>query len=167
MIAASDISMRFGQQTLFENVSVKFTPGSRYGLIGANGSGKSTFMKILSGQQQPTTGTVSIDKDCRMGFLKQNHYDYEDVPILDVVYMGNEELWKIHQEREYLYSKVDLTPEEEDRANDIEGLFADAGGYTMEADAAKLLVGLGIPEEAPVGFDIKIAGQVILFCAGQ
>ncbi len=171
MIAASDISMRFGQQTLFENVSVKFTPGSRYGLIGANGSGKSTFMKILSGQQQPTTGTVSIDKDCRMGFLKQNHYDYEDVPILDVVYMGNEELWKIHQEREYLYSKVDLTPEEEDRANDIEGLFADAGGYTMEADAAKLLVGLGIPEEKHTqplssltgGFKLRVLLAQVLF----
>ena len=147
MIAASDISMRFGQQTLFENVSVKFNTGCRYGLIGANGSGKSTFMKILSGQQVPTTGSISIDKDCRLGYLKQNHFDYEDVPILDVVYMGNEELWKIHQEREYLYSKVDLTEQEEERANDIESLFADAGGYTMEADAAKLLIGLGIPEE--------------------
>ena len=171
MIAASGISMRFGQQTLFENVSVKFVPGCRYGLIGANGSGKSTFMKILSGQQQATSGTVSIDKDCRMGFLKQNHYDYEDVPILDVVYMGNEELWKIHQEREYLYSKVDLTPEEEERANDIEGLFADAGGYTMEADAAKLLVGLGIPEEKHTqplssltgGFKLRVLLAQVLF----
>ena len=147
MIAATDVSMRFGQQMLFENVSVKFNSGCRYGLIGANGSGKSTFMKILSGQQDSTTGSVAIDKDCRMGFLKQNHYDYEDVPILDVVYMGNENLWKIHQEREYLYSKLELTEEEEERANDIEGLFGDAGGYTMEADAAKLLVGLGIPVE--------------------
>ncbi len=171
MIAASDISMRFGQQTLFENVSVKFVPGCRYGLIGANGSGKSTFMKILSGQQQSSTGTVAIDKDCRMGFLKQNHYDYEDIPILDVVYMGNEELWKIYQEREYLYSKVDLTPEEEDRANDIEGLFSDAGGYTMEADAAKLLVGLGIPEEKHTlplssltgGFKLRVLLAQVLF----
>ena len=127
MISASDISMRFGQQTLFENVSVKFNPGCRYGLIGANGSGKSTFMKILTGQQQPTTGSVAVDKECRIGFLKQNHYDYEEIPILDVVCMGNEKLWSIHREREYLYSKADLTPEEEERANDIEGLFADAG----------------------------------------
>ncbi len=171
MIAASDISMRFGQQTLFENVSVKFNPGCRYGLIGANGSGKSTFMKILTGEQPSTTGSVSIDKDCRVGFLKQNHYDYEDVPILDVVYMGNEELWKIHQEREYLYSKVDLTEEEEERANDIEGLFADAGGYTMEADAAKLLVGLGIPEEKHTlplssltgGFKLRVLLAQVLF----
>ena len=97
MIAASDITMRFGQQTLFENVSVKFTPGCRYGLIGANGSGKSTFMKILTGELAPTFGTVAVDKNCRIGFLKQNHYDYEDVPILDVVYMGDEKLWQIHQ----------------------------------------------------------------------
>ncbi len=171
MIAASDISMRFGQQTLFENVSVKFSPGCRYGLIGANGSGKSTFMKILSGQQIPTTGSVAIDKECRMGFLKQNHYDYEDVPILDVVYMGNEALWKIHLEREYLYSKVDLTEEEENRANDIESLFADAGGYTMEADAAKLLIGLGIPEEKHLqplssltgGFKLRVLLAQVLF----
>ena len=147
MIAANDITMRFGQQTLFENVSVKFIPGCRYGLIGANGSGKSTFMKILTGELAPTFGSVAVDKNCRIGFLKQNHYDYEDVPILDVVYMGDENLWSIHQEREYLYNKLELTEEEEERANDIEGLFADAGGYTMEASAAKLLIGLGIPEE--------------------
>ena len=171
MIAATDVSMRFGQQMLFENVSVKFNSGCRYGLIGANGSGKSTFMKILSGQQDSTTGSVAIDKDCRMGFLKQNHYDYEDVPILDVVYMGNENLWKIHQEREYLYSKLELTEEEEERANDIEGLFGDAGGYTMEADAAKLLVGLGIPVEKhnqPLssltgGFKLRVLLAQVLF----
>ncbi len=171
MIAASDISMRFGQQTLFENVSVKFVPGCRYGLIGANGSGKSTFMKILTGQQQSTTGTVAIDKDCRMGYLKQNHYDYEELPILDVVYMGNENLWKLHQEREYLYSKLELTEEEEERANDIETLFGDAGGYTMEADAAKLLIGLGIPEEKHLqplssltgGFKLRVLLAQVLF----
>ena len=171
MIAASDISMRFGQQMLFENVSVKFVPGCRYGLIGANGSGKSTFMKILTGEQQPTSGSVAIGKDCRVGFLKQNHYDYEDVRILDVVYMGNERLWQIHCEREYLYSKVDLTEEEEERANDIEGLFADAGGYTMEADAARLLIGLGIPEEKheqPLssltgGFKLRVLLAQVLF----
>ena len=171
MISASDISMRFGQQTLFENVSVKFNPGCRYGLIGANGSGKSTFMKILTGQQQPTTGSIAVDKECRIGFLKQNHYDYEEVPILDVVCMGNEKLWSIHREREYLYSKADLTPEEEERANDIEGLFADAGGYTMESDAAKLLAGLGIAEEfhtQPLstltgGFKLRVLLAQVLF----
>lgn len=171
MIAASDITMRFGQQTLFENVSVKFTPGCRYGLIGANGSGKSTFMKILTGELAPTFGTVAVDKNCRIGFLKQNHYDYEDVPILDVVYMGDEKLWQIHQEREYLYNKLELTDEEEERANDIESLFADAGGYTMEASAAKLLIGLGIPEEKHTqplssltgGFKLRVLLAQVLF----
>ncbi len=171
MIAASNVSMRFGQQKLFENVSVKFKPGARYGLIGANGSGKSTFMKILAGQMTPTTGDVAIDKDRQLGFLRQDHYEYENVRILDAVCMGNEKLWKVHTEREYLYSKADLTDEEEERANDIEGLFSDAGGYTMEADAAKLLVGLGIEEskhEEPLssltgGFKLRVLLAQVLF----
>jgi len=171
MISASNVSMRFGQQVLFENVSVKFNSGNRYGLIGANGSGKSTFMKILSGQLQGTTGDIAIDKDCRLGFLKQEHYQYENEKILDVVCMGDEKLWKIHLEREYLYSKADLTDEEEDRANEIEGLFSDAGGYTMEADAAKMLIGLGIAEEKHLlplseltgGFKLRVLLAQVLF----
>ena len=135
MISASDISMRFGQQTLFENVSVKFNPGCRYGLIGANGSGKSTFMKILTGQQQPTTGSVAVDKECRIGFLKQNHYDYEEIPILDVVCMGNEKLWSIHREREYLYSKADLTPEEEALLAEAQGKGVDVYVQAVPSDA--------------------------------
>ena len=129
--------MRFGQQILFENVSVKFKAGSRYGLIGANGSGKSTFMRILSGQEHPTTGEISVDKDCLIGFLKQDHYEYENARIIDTVCMGNEKLWKAHLEREYLYSQDELTDDEEERANNIEGIFEELGGYTMEADAAK------------------------------
>jgi len=171
MIAAANISMRIGQQILFENVSVKFTPGNRYGLIGANGSGKSTFMRILSGQLQATTGEVVIDRDCRVGYLKQDHYQYENETILDTVYMGNENLWKIHKEREYLFSQLELTEEEENRANDIEELFGNAGGYTMEADAAKLLVGLGIPEDKhnmPLstltgGFKLRVLLAQVLF----
>ncbi|MDD3154534.1 MAG: ATP-binding cassette domain-containing protein [Victivallaceae bacterium] len=171
MIAATDITMRFGQQTLFENVNVKFTPGCRYGLIGANGSGKSTFMKILTGQLAPTFGTIAVDRECRIGFLRQNHFDYEDVPILDVVYMGNEKLWKIHCEREALYNKAELTAAEEERANNIECEFSDAGGYTMEADAAKLLIGLGIPEgkhTQPLssltgGFKLRVLLAQVLF----
>lgn len=171
MIAAVNVSMKFGQQTLFENVSVKFRPGSRYGLIGANGSGKSTFMKILSGQLSASGGDVAVDKGCRLGFLKQDHYEYEDVPIIDAVCMGNDELWKIHQEREYLYSQAELTPAEEERANDIETMFGDAGGYTMETEAAKLLVGLGIAEDKhhdPVssltgGFKLRVLLAQVLF----
>ncbi len=147
MISASDISMRFGKTVLFEHVSVSFTAGNRYGLIGANGVGKSTFMRILCGQQEASTGTVSIETDRTLGYLKQDQYAYEDVPILDAVMQGNEALWKIHHEREDLYSKDDLTDEESDRIGHIEDEFGEAGGYTMEADAAKLLVGLGIEEE--------------------
>ena len=150
MIAASNLSIRFGKKILFENVSVKFTQGCRYGIIGANGVGKSTFMKILSGELEPSTGQVSIDKDCTMAFLKQNHYEYDDQTVIDAVYMGNSKLWKLHEEREGLYAKSDIgeiTDEESDRLyGDLEIEFGDSGGYTMEADAAKLLVGLGIPE---------------------
>ncbi|MGE4564239.1 MAG: ATP-binding cassette domain-containing protein [Victivallaceae bacterium] len=171
MISAANVSMKFGQQTLFENVSVKFKPGARYGLIGANGSGKSTFMKILAGLQDATTGEVAIDRDCQLGYLKQDHYRYEDETILDTVCMGHEKLWAIHKDRDYLYSGVDLTAEEEERANDIESLFADAGGYTMEADAAKLLVGLGISEDKhqlPMstltgGFKLRVLLAQVLF----
>lgn len=147
MITASEITMRFGEKILFENVSIKFRPGNRYGLIGANGAGKSTFMKILTGQQEASSGEVAIDQGCSLGYLKQDHYEYENANILDVVYMGNEKLWKLHEEREDLYSKADLSPEEMDRCGEVEDLFGEAGGYTMETDAAKLLVGLGIPED--------------------
>ncbi len=171
MISVADMSMKFGQQTLFENVSVKFKAGARYGLIGANGSGKSTFLRILAGQLRSTAGEVAVDRDCQVGFLKQDHYQYEDETILDTVCMGNEKLWAIHQDREYLYSGIDLTAEEEERANHIESLFGDAGGYTMEADAARLLVGLGIPEEKhhlPMsaltgGFKLRVLLAQVLF----
>lgn len=171
MIAAVDVSMRFGQQTLFEHVSVKFTPGNRYGLIGANGSGKSTFMKILTGQITASTGTVAVDRGYRLGYLKQDHYGYDDESILNTVCMGNEKLWKLHVEREYLYSHSDLSEAEEKRCGDIEEEFSDAGGYTMETDAAKLLVGLGIPEEKhqePMssltgGFKLRVLLAQVLF----
>jgi ATPase subunit of ABC transporter with duplicated ATPase domains len=154
MINAADITMRFGEKILFEGVSVKFRPGNRYGLIGANGAGKSTFMKILTGELEPSYGEVAIDRGCTTGYLKQDHFGQEEDNIIDVVYMGNEALWKLHAERENLYSKPDLTPEEMDRCGEVEELFGEAGGYTMETDAAKLLVGLGISEtvhEQPLG----------------
>ena len=151
MIAVSNLSIRFGKKILFENVSVKFTSGCRYGIIGANGVGKSTFMKILSGELEPSTGQVAIDTNCTMAFLKQDHYQYDNEKVIDAVYMGNEKLWKLHLEREELYNKSDegtITDEESDRLyGELEIEFGDNGGYTMEADAAKLLSGLGIPEE--------------------
>ena len=147
MISTSKVTMRFGQETLFEDVSVKFTPGNRYGLIGANGSGKSTFMKILTGQLVSTHGEVFVEKDCTLGYLKQDHSEFDDVSIIYTVYMGNQKLWDLHLERETLYSKLDLTDEENERCGDIEEEFGAAGGYTMEADAAKLLAGLGFYED--------------------
>lgn len=147
MIAAVNLAKRYGQRTLFEEVSVKFTPGKRYGLIGANGVGKSTFMKILTGQEDSTTGDVAVDKGCRLGYLKQDHYEFENESIIDTVCMGKKELWKLHKEREYLYSGAELNDLEEERANNIEEEFGDAGGYMMEAEAGMLLSGLGFPED--------------------
>ena len=147
MIAASKITMRFGQRTLFENVSVKFNPGHIYGLIGANGAGKSTFMKIMTGELDASSGDIILAPDATMSYLRQDHYAFDDQLILDVVLMGNKNLWRIHQRREELYSKTDLTESETDEIGDIEEEFDKAGGYTMEADAAKMLQGLGISED--------------------
>ncbi|VGO16079.1 putative ABC transporter ATP-binding protein YbiT [Pontiella desulfatans] len=171
MISTSKITMRFGQTTLFEDVSVKFTPGNRYGLIGANGSGKSTFMKILTGQQDQTEGEVAIGHGCTLGYLRQDHSAFDKHSIIDTVYMGNPVLWKLHCEREYLYSKDELTDEENDRCGHIEEEFGDAGGYTMEAEAATLLIGLGFTEDLFAqgmtvlqgGFKLRVLLAQVLF----
>ena len=171
MISTSKITMRFGQDTLFEDVNVKFTPGKRYGLIGANGAGKSTFMKILTGQLEPSQGDVYVEKDCVLGYLRQDHSEFDNNTILDTVYMGNKELWAIHQEREELYSKIELTDAENERCGDIEDEFGGIGGYTMEAEAAKLLVGLGFSEDLfnePMtvlqgGFKLRVLLAQVLF----
>jgi len=153
MIATSKVTMRFGKKALFEDVSVKFTPGNRYGLIGANGSGKSTFMKILTGQLSQTEGQVSVGNDCSVGYLRQDHSEFDDYTIIDAVYTGSPALWKLHCEREYLYAQDDLTDEENDRCMHIEDEYGEAGGYTMEAEAASLLIGLGFSEDL---FDQKM-----------
>jgi len=171
MISTSKICMRFGQDTLFEDVSVKFTPGNRYGLIGANGAGKSTFMRILTGQLEQSSGDVFVDKDCTVGYLRQDHSEFDECTILDTVYMGNKKLWAIHTERDELYNKIELTDEENERCGDIEDEFGDAGGYTMEAEAAKLLVGLGFSEDLfnePMsvlqgGFKLRVLLAQVLF----
>lgn len=171
MIATSNITMRFGKDALFEDVSVKFTPGNRYGLIGANGAGKSTFMKILTGQLQQSDGQVSIGNDCSLGYLRQDHSAFDEFSIIDTVYQGNPELWKIHCEREYLYDKDELTDEENDRCGHIEEEFGDAGGYTMESEAATLLVGLGFTEDLfeqnmtvlQGGFKLRVLLAQVLF----
>ncbi len=171
MISTSKITMRFGQDTLFEDVSVKFTPGNCYGLIGANGAGKSTFMRILTGQLEQSQGDVHIEKDCTLGYLRQDHAAFDEHSIIDTVFMGNKKLWEIHSEREELYSKVDLTDAENERCGDIEEEFGDAGGYTMEAEAAKLLAGLGFKEDLfyekmtvlQGGFKLRVLLAQVLF----
>jgi len=145
MISVNNLTVRYGKKTLFEDVTIKFKPTERYGLIGANGSGKSTFLKILAGLEQPSSGTVVIDKGMRIGYLKQDHYEYENETILNTVLRGHAELWALSQERDRLYSLPEMTEEEGVRASEIEEKFADLGGYEAESYASELLVGLGIP----------------------
>ena len=147
MISTSNLTMRFGKKVLFFDISTKFISGSRYGLIGANGVGKSTFMKILAGLLDSSEGEVFYSKKLRLSYLRQDHYIYDENVVLDAVFMGNQQLWKIHVEREDLYSKEELTSKEEERCGDIEEEFSNLGGYEMDVDAAKLLKGLGISEE--------------------
>ena len=147
MISTSGISMQFGDKPLFENISVKFGEGNRYGLIGANGCGKSTFMKILGGDLVPTSGTVSIDLNERLGKLRQDHFAFEDCTVLDTVMMGFEKLWKIKEERDAIYALPEFTEEAGMRAGELESQFADLDGYSAEANAGELLISMGIPVE--------------------
>ncbi|ATX82038.1 ATPase components of ABC transporters with duplicated ATPase domains [Mariprofundus ferrinatatus] len=147
MISTSGITMQFGDKPLFENISVKFGDGNRYGLIGANGCGKSTLMKILGGDLEPTAGNVIIDQHERLGKLRQDHFAFEEFTVLDTVMMGHEELWKIKQERDHLYSQSELSEEDGMRAGDLESHFADLDGYSAEPNAGDLLISMGIPVE--------------------
>ena len=147
MITTSGITMQFGAKPLFENVSVKFGGGNRYGLIGANGCGKSTFMKILGGELEPSAGNVSIDPGERIGRLRQDQFAYEEVRVLDVVLQGHEDMWKVAAERDAIYANADATEDDYMHAAELEAKFAEYGGYDAEARAAALLAGVGIPEE--------------------
>ena len=144
MITVSNVGLRFGARKLFEDVNVKFTPGNCYGVIGANGAGKSTFLKILSGEIEPNTGDVHIDANTRMSVLSQNHYEYDDFEVLQTVIMGNKRLFEIMEEKDALYAKVDFSDEDGIRASELEGEFADMNGWEAESDASSLLQGLGI-----------------------
>ncbi len=146
MIAVSDLSKSYGPQTLFEGVSIQFNPGNRYGLVGANGSGKSTFLRILTGEEPPSGGTVSIPKRLRLGVLRQDHFRYEQVPILDVAMMGDAEVWQAMTEKESLLAKAEETFDA-DRYAELEDLILRHDGYTLEARAGEVLEGLGIPTE--------------------
>ncbi|MCD5201878.1 ABC-F family ATP-binding cassette domain-containing protein [Enterococcus casseliflavus] len=147
MITVSDVSLHFSDRKLFDDVNIKFTPGNCYGLIGANGAGKSTFLKILSGEIQPSTGNVSLGPDERMVVLKQNHYDYEEFPVIETVIMGHKRLYEVMKEKDAIYMKEDFSDEDGIRAAELEGEFAELDGWEAEPEAAVLLQGLNIPDE--------------------
>ena len=147
MISANNITLRVGKKALFEDVNIKFTEGNCYGLIGANGAGKSTFLKILSGQLEPTNGDVVITPGQRLSFLQQDHFKYDAYTVLDTVIMGNQRLYEIMKEKDAIYAKEDFTDEDGIRASELEGEFAEMNGWEAESDAATLLNGLGIETE--------------------
>ena len=157
MISTANITMQFGAKPLFENVSVKFGEGNRYGLIGANGCGKSTFMKILGGDLEPTSGNVAIDQGERLGKLRQDQFAYEDNVVLDVVMMGNTELWEVKQEKDGIYANLEATEEDYMRAAELETKFGELDGYTAESRAGELLIGVGIPVEQHTGLMKEVA----------
>ncbi|MBY0371333.1 ATP-binding cassette domain-containing protein [bacterium] len=147
MISTENLTLNFGGRRLFEDVSLKFTPGNCYGVIGANGAGKSTFLKILAGQISPDTGSVSITPNERLAYLKQNHFEYDDCEVLKTVIMGNPELYAVAKERDELYAKDDFTDADGDRASDLEEKYGDLGGWDADSNAGILLAGLGIGTE--------------------
>ncbi|MBD3610229.1 MAG: ABC-F family ATPase, partial [Gammaproteobacteria bacterium] len=151
MLTTANITMQFGAKPLFENISVKFGEGNRYGLIGANGCGKSTLMKILGGDLEPTHGTVSVDINERVGKLRQDQFAYEEYSVLDTVIMGHEELWKVKQERDRIYSLPEMSEEDGMKVAELEVEFAEMDGYTAESRAGELLLGLDIPLEQHTG----------------
>ena len=146
MITVNNLSFNFGAQTLFKDVNLKFTPGNCYGLIGANGAGKSTFLRILCKELEPTKGEVSIPDTVRMSVLKQNHFAYDEYSVLDTIIMGNERLYQIMKEKDALYLKEDFSEEDGIRASELEGEFAELNGWEAESDASKLIQGLGLDE---------------------
>ena len=147
MIAANNLSLQFGKRVLFDEVNINFTNGNCYGVIGANGAGKSTFLKILSGDVDPTRGKISIEPGKRMAVLRQNHYEFDEVAVLDTVMMGHGKLWKIRHEKDVIYAKPDFSEEDGIQASHLEAEFAEMNGWNAESDAAALLSGLGILEE--------------------
>lgn len=147
MITVSNLSLRYGKRTLFEDVNLKFTPGNCYGVIGANGAGKSTFLKILSGEIDPSTGSVSFTPGERMAVLNQNHYAFDEFPVIETVLMGHKELYNVMKEKDALYAKEDFTEKDGERAGELETIFAEMDGWNAENNAATLLSNLGIKED--------------------
>ncbi len=157
MISTANITMQFGAKPLFENISVKFGGGNRYGLIGANGCGKSTLMKILGGDLAPSSGNVCVDSNQRLGKLRQDQFAFEDYTVLDTVIMGHAELWRVKQERERIYSLAEMSEADGMQVAELEAAFAELDGYTAEARAGELLMGVGIPVEQHSGLMSAVA----------
>ncbi len=151
MISTANITMQFGAKPLFENISVKFGDGNRYGLIGANGCGKSTFMKILDGSLTPTAGNVSITPNERLGVLQQDQFAFEQFSVVDTVIMGHEELWAVKQERDRIYALPEMSEEDGMQVADLEIRFAEMDGYSAESRAGEILMGAGIAQELHYG----------------
>ena len=171
MLQVNNVSLKFDKRTLFSNVNLKFTSGNCYGIIGANGAGKSTFLKLLTGEIDTTTGDITVSKDERISILKQDHYQYDDMRVLDVVIMGNDRLYKIIKEKEELYSHTEFTEEDGYRLADLEAEFLDMDGWNAENDAAILLTNLGVSDEyfeslmkdIPVKLRVKVMLASALF----
>ncbi|PHM48509.1 ABC-F family ATPase [Xenorhabdus miraniensis] len=157
MLSTNNITMQFGSKPLFENISVKFGNGNRYGLIGANGAGKSTFMKILGGDLTPTSGNVSLDPNERLGKLRQDQFAFEEYTVLDTVIMGHSELWEVKQERDRIYAMAEMSEEDGYRVADLEVAYGEMDGYSAEARAGELLLGVGIPVEQHYGLMSAVA----------
>ncbi len=165
MLVSSNVTMQFGSKPLFENISVKFGGGNRYGLIGANGSGKSTFMKILGGDLEPTLGNVSLDPNERIGKLRQDQFAFEEFTVLDTVIMGHGELWEVKQERDRIYALAEMSEEDGYKVADLEVQYGEMDGYSAEARAGELLLGVGIPVEQHYGpmSEVAPAGSCVCF----
>ena len=147
VIQANNISLQYGKRVLFDEVNIKFLPGNCYGVIGANGAGKSTFLKILSGDIDPNGGSVFMEPGERLGVLRQNHFEFDEQTVLNTVLMGHSELWKIMQEKDAVYAKPDFSEEDGVLASELEAKFAEMDGWNAESEAATLLSGLGIAED--------------------
>src|SRR5574343_544477 len=159
MLSVSNLSLRYGKRVLFDEVNIKFAPGNCYGVIGANGAGKSTFLKILSGEIEPTTGNVSMTPGERMSVLSQNHFAFDNYQVLQTVIMGNKKLWEVMQEKDALYAKADFTDADGERAGVLEGIFADMEGWNAESDAAELLSSLGVKEDLHYTLMSELSGK--------
>ena len=171
MLQVNNVSLKFDKRTLFSDVNLKFTSGNCYGIIGANGAGKSTFLKLLTGEIETTTGDITVSKEERISVLKQDHYQYDDMRVLDVVIMGNDRLYKIMKEKEELYSHIEFTEEDGYRLADLEAEFLDMDGWNAENDAAILLTNLGVSDkyfdslmkDIPVKLRVKVLLASALF----